>query len=102
MPRFYGLPKDHKAGLPLRPVVSSCDSPTSNLSLIVERILNQLLMFVPAHLDSTEACIEDIKRHRQVPDGCIIASFDVVGLYSNIPIDESISAAITKLEQHKK
>ncbi|XP_065175138.1 uncharacterized protein LOC135805071 [Sycon ciliatum] len=101
MPRFYGLPKDHKAGLPLRPVVSSCDSPTSNLSLIVERILNQLLMFVPAHLDSTEACIEDIKRHRQVPDGCIIASFDVVGLYSNIPIDESISAAITKLEQHK-
>ena len=98
---FYGLPKDHKAGLSLRPVVSSCDSPTSTLSLIVERILNQHLMFVPAHLDSTEACIDDIKRHRQVPDGCIIASFDVVGLYSNIPIDESISAAITKLEQHK-
>ena len=32
MPRFYGLPKIHKANLPLRPIVSFVNSPTYNLS----------------------------------------------------------------------
>ena len=31
-PVFYGLPKDHKAGVPLRPIVSSCGGPTEKTS----------------------------------------------------------------------
>ena len=33
MPQFYGLPKDHKPGMPVRPVVSACGRSTSNMSL---------------------------------------------------------------------
>ena len=29
---FYGLPKIHKPGCPLRPIVSGCDGPTDHLS----------------------------------------------------------------------
>ena len=32
-PLFYGLPKIHKPGCPLRPIVSGCDGPTDHLSL---------------------------------------------------------------------
>ena len=32
IPRFYGLPKIHKASVPLRPIVSFINSPTYNLS----------------------------------------------------------------------
>ena len=31
-PIFYGLPKDHKAGIPLRPIVSTCGGPTEKTS----------------------------------------------------------------------
>ena len=31
-PLFYGLPKIHKPGCPLRPIVSGCDGPTDHLS----------------------------------------------------------------------
>ena len=100
--QFYGLPKDHKPGLPLRPVVSTCESPFSNISLLLERILNQLLEFVPAHMSSTEECIDELRSLGPLPDNCIVASRDVVSLYSNIPIAESIEAAMELLDTHSK
>ena len=102
MSRFYGLPKDHKQGLPLRPVVSSCGSPLSNVSLLLERILNQLLEFVPAHLSSTEECVKELRNLGRLPDNCIVASMDVAALYTNIPINESIDAAMEMLEEHRQ
>ena len=102
IPQFYGLPKDHKTGLPVRPVVSCCDGPTSNLSLLMERILNQLLPFVPAHLSSTTQCIQDLKHYRiKLQKEHILVSLDVVGLYSNIPIADAIDAATQLLSQHQ-
>ena len=100
MSQFYGLPKDHKQGLPLRPVVSACGSSTSNVSLLLERILNQLLTFIPSHLSNTEECVNMLRSLGRLPDNCIIASLDVVSLYSNIPIAESIDAAVELLEIH--
>ena len=47
---WYGLPKDHKPLIPLRPIVSACDTPCERVSWLLERILHQLLWFVPAHL----------------------------------------------------
>ena len=101
MPQFYGLPKDHKPGMPVRPVVSTCCSSTSNMSLVLERILNQLLPFVPAHFSSTSECIGLLKENCHVPEDCIVASLDVVGLYTNIPIPESIDAAVDLLRAHE-
>ena len=42
-PRFYGLPKIHKPGIPLRPIVSFVNSPTYAISGYLARILSPLL-----------------------------------------------------------
>ena len=38
-PQIYGLPKVHKAGIPLRPIVSTIGSPTYQLAKELCRIL---------------------------------------------------------------
>ena len=38
--RFYGLPKIHKPGIPLRPIVSFVDSRTNAISSYLARILS--------------------------------------------------------------
>ena len=80
-PEMYGLPKDHKATVPLRPVVSAVDSPVTNISIVLERILNQCLKYVPAHLKNTLEALEDIRQvypDLQAPAGTIIVTMDVV------------------------
>jgi hypothetical protein len=42
-PRFYGLPKIHKPGFPLRPIVSFIDSPTYMLSKHLAQILSPMM-----------------------------------------------------------
>ena len=104
LPEFYGLPKTHKPGVPLRPVVAAFAGPLSPVSILVERILSQLLQFVPAHIKNTaEAChsmrkaFPDLK----VPENTMIVTMDVVGLYPSIPINDGIRAVLQKLEEHK-
>ena len=38
-PLFYGLPKIHKPNIPLRPIVSACDSPSDQLSNYVTHFI---------------------------------------------------------------
>ena len=33
IPRFYGLPKVHKTGIPPRPIVSNCNAPNSTIPM---------------------------------------------------------------------
>ena len=47
---FYGLPKTHKTGNPLRPIVSACGDPLDKLSWFLQRILTQILAFIPHHV----------------------------------------------------
>ena len=41
-PQLYGLPKIHKASVPLRPMTSSINSPTYNLSRYLAGVLSPL------------------------------------------------------------
>jgi len=51
--RFYGLPKIHKQGIPLRPIVSFIGSPTYELSKYLCRILTPLVGNTTHHLRNT-------------------------------------------------
>ena len=99
MAHFHGLPKSHKSGLPLRPVVSTSDTPARDLSVLLERILRQLLQFVHAHFESTKEVIRILEKHRELPEDALLVSLDVVGLYSNIPIEDG-EAVMAILESH--
>ena len=79
-PEFYGLPKDHKQNLPLRPVVSACDSPVTGIAIVLERVLHQLLEFLPAHLTNTSDALDHIRTicpDMKAPEGTILATMDV-------------------------
>ena len=43
IPLFYGLPKIHKKGVPLRPIVSFISSPTCALSKFLAKTLSPLV-----------------------------------------------------------
>ena len=104
-PVFYGLPKDHKESVPLRPVISACGGPTEKTSCLLERILHQLLNFVPAHLWDTRDFLDRLKAHSEdtgITFDTIFFSIDVVNLYGSIPISEAIDAVLEKLAAHRE
>ena len=101
-PVWYGLPKDHKKGIPLRPIVSNCSSPTEKPSYIVERILTQLLKFVPTHLQSSTHFLKNLanKYPSGVPANAFMFTMDVSSLYTNIPINDAIPVISDMVLRH--
>ena len=70
---------------------------------MLERILHQLLNFVPAHLSNTEDFTNRLKQGfpKGIPPGSLLFTMDVTALYSNIPIEEGIQAALKLVEEHQ-
>ena len=102
-PVFYGLPKDHKLSVPLRPVVSNCGGPTEKTSILLEKILHQLIQFVPLHLTDTTDFLDKLREFwnaHDVPENAIFFSVDVVNLYGSIPLDDAVEAVREALENH--
>ena len=100
---FYGLPKTHKDNIPLRPIVSAYDDPLDKLTWFLERIVTQLLAFVPAHLKNTEQYLSTLKNKYPdgLPPGTIVFTMDVNNLYGNIPTDEAIDAVCSMIQTHE-
>ena len=84
--KFYGLRKIHKENIPLRPIVSLPGSPTYELSKHLAVILHQL-KHQPIQLTiNADAFLTNIKDLKLEPDEIMI-SFDVVSLFTSIPLD---------------
>ena len=83
-PKLYGLPKLHKPGFPMRPIVSFCGSPTYQLSKYLTTILQPLTDKSRRKLQSTEDFINATKTV-QIPDDYKLVSFDVKSLFTSIP-----------------
>ena len=66
-PKLYGLPKLHKPGFPMRPIVSFCGSPTYQLSKYLTTILQPLTDKSRRNLQSTEDFINATKT-LEIPD----------------------------------
>ena len=101
---LYGLPKTHKPGAPLRPIVSGCGDPLDKLSWVLERIITQLLVFVPAHLKNTYDYLNKLNNkfpNFSFPKGTIAFTVDVNNLYGNIPTQEAIESTIKMIKRHK-
>ena len=63
-PKFYGLPKIHKAGTPLRPIVSSRGSITYGVAKELSHIIKPLVGQSPHHLKNTQHFIQQLQGKR--------------------------------------
>jgi len=86
LPRAYGLPKIHKAGYPLRIIVSSTGSPLHGLATFLHKILSKSLPPHFSHINNSLQLIEKLSG-LHIPDDHCLASFDVISLFTNVPID---------------
>ena len=84
--KLYGLPKIHKENIPLRPIVSLQGSPTYELSKYLAMILHPLVKTSPQTINNANTFLTNIKDHKLEPDEIMI-SFDVVSLFTSIPLD---------------
>lgn len=95
-PHMYGLPKIHKVGVPLRPIVSSRGSPSRELCRFLLPILKPLSGNTDSHVINTKHFVE-MTKNMQISDTDMLVSFDVESLFTNIPVNETLSIIETRL-----
>ncbi|ERL94967.1 hypothetical protein D910_12239 [Dendroctonus ponderosae] len=101
--KHYGLPKIHKSDVPLRPIVSAIGSPTYDIAKYLTRL----------KIGKTGSFIKDSSHFAQrlhslsLAPGEILVSFDVVSLFTMVPIREAMEfierefpPGIAKLFEH--
>ena len=88
-PKFYGLPKVHKQGTPLRPIVSSIGAATYNTAKELSRILKPLVGRSRHHIQNNQDFLEDLKSIQLQPDE-VMMSFDVKALFTSVPIEPAL------------
>ena len=100
-PKFYGLPKIHKTGIPLRPIVSSIGSVTYGVAKVLAKVLKPLVgkFPPPSHTKyQTRDFVNRLKGVTFLPGECF-CSYDVTALFTSVPIDPAIRIIKDLLEQ---
>ena len=97
-PKYYGLPKIHKPGVALRPIISSRGSATYETAKELANIIRPLVGRSPHHVQNHKDSLKNIKDIKLQPDECIM-SYDVSVLFTSIPIDPAIKTIKKHLEE---
>ena len=99
-PKYYGLPKVHKQGIPLRSIISSRGSVSYETAKELAKILKPLIGKSPYHVHNNKDFLESIKNIKIEDDECIM-SYDVTALFTSITIDNTISIIRKQLEEDR-
>lgn len=100
LPRAYGIPKIHKINHPYRVIVSTIDSPLHKFSVFLHKILYKSIPNSPFFVkDSFE--LHNVLAGLELNSGFILASLDVVSLFTNVPI-ELACASVSRRWQYIK
>ncbi|BHF63894.1 hypothetical protein SprV_0200688900 [Sparganum proliferum] len=87
--RFYGLPKVHKDGAPLRPIVSLKGTPTYGLAKWLFRSLKSLIAESDTMISWSAQFLEKLEGASLHPNE-VMVSFHVTSLFTSIPQDMAI------------
>lgn len=87
------LSKLHKPGCPGRPVINSgCSTATERISEFVDNNLRPMVLKINSYIKDTNDFLRKLGELQRLPEGAILCTIDVVGLYSHIPHDEGLEA----------
>ena len=96
IPHICGLPKIHKPDTPLRPIVSFYTSPTYSLSKHLVGILSPLVGKTSSAVRNSKEFVSFCQSVSLRDE--VLISFDVISLFTNIPIDLALEVARERLE----
>ena len=99
-PKFYGLAKIHKPGIPLRPIVSHTGTVTYSTAKELAKILKPLVGMCTHHVHNTRDFVEHLKDVRLKQGECII-SYDVTAPFTSVPIQPVVNIIQQKLANDK-
>jgi hypothetical protein len=94
-PRLYGLPKIYKPDVPLRSIVSIIGSPTYRLDKHLAGLLSTHTGNSPHHVRNSVESVRTLSSFQVGPHD-IMVSFNVVSLFTRVPIKDTMDL----LEQH--
>ena len=100
-PIFYGLPKVHKEGIPLRPIISTRGSVTYEAAKELARILKPLVGRSLHHVQNTKDFISSLEGIQLKADECIM-SYDVNALFTSVPIQPAVNIIKKHLKEDKE
>ena len=83
---MYGLPKVHKVGIPLKPIVSAIGSPTYQLAKELCCILSPIAGKSNSYIHNSSHFVEMISKIQLDR----LVSFDVKNVFTMVPIDDSL------------
>ena len=89
-PKFYGLLKTHKADTHLRPIVFIKGYIIYGVAKELANIIHPLVGQSPHHLRNTQHFVEHIRKVK-LELGEVIACYDVMALFTSVPVDPSIA-----------
>jgi hypothetical protein len=86
-PQLYLLPKIHKGTLPPpgRPIGSAHGCPTEKILQLVDHFLNPPTMHSKTYVKDTTHFLQKLQEIGDLPPNCMLATLDIVSLYTNIP-----------------
>ncbi|OXA38612.1 hypothetical protein Fcan01_26646 [Folsomia candida] len=96
-PILYGNPKIHKLDTPLRPIIDYRDTTFFNLAMLLKKPLQTLSKDHKHSLKNSYQFVEDLKT-KKLKIGEVMVSFDVVSMFTKIPIQETLDFIEAKLK----
>ena len=101
LPKFYGLPKIHKTGNSLSPIVSSRGSVTYGVAKVLSKVLKPLVGKFPHHIQSSGNFVSRAKGLTLQLGECL-SSHNVTSLIYSVPIDPALNIIRDLLEKDDK
>ncbi|XP_071442232.1 uncharacterized protein, partial [Hetaerina americana] len=92
-PRFFGLPKIHKQENPIRPVVSNISAPNHLIARKVNSLFRDYTKFAPKYGVINSKVLAERLAKLTIPTKCMLVSFDVNNLFTNVPCKEAVMLA---------
>ncbi|CAF2086784.1 unnamed protein product [Rotaria magnacalcarata] len=101
---FYGLPKAHKTGYPIRPIISNIGSYQYKLSKYLAKAIRDARPQAESYIKDS---FEFVKRIKEIvldtqQKTYIMCSLDVESLYTNVPVEEAIEITLNYIYKPKK
>ena len=89
-PRLYGLPKVHKSGCPLSPILSMTGAPQYAASKWLCPVLEPVLKLYNNNCVQDSFTFADMIKSKPIPSTARMCSLDLVSLCTNVPLEETI------------